>query len=142
METMLFPPYIDVFLSVVRDNKIAQVALICVFVFIILDWAFGITNAIQHKEFSSTKMREGLYHKTAEVGLLFVGIMIDGALLGGFDFGYSAPVFTAICVYICIMEVGSLLEIFASMNPELQNSPIFAMLDSVNDTEGRHTKDE
>lgn len=87
METVLFPPYIDVFLSVVRDNQIAQVALICVFVFIILDWVFGITNAIQHK-------------------------------------------------------VGSLLEIFASMNPELQNSPIFAMLDSVNDTEGRHTKDE
>ena len=99
-----------------------------------------ITNAMYL--ISSTKMREGLYHKTAEVGLLFVGIMIDGALLGGFDFGYSAPVFTAICVYICIMEVGSLLEIFASMNPELQNSPIFAMLDSVNDTDGRHTKDE
>ena len=131
METVVLPAYIDVFLSVVRDNQPAQVALCCVFVLILCDWLFGIINAIQHQEFSSTKMREGLYHKAAEVGLLFVGVMVDGALLGGFDFGYSAPVFTTVCVYICAMEVGSLLEIFAKMNPDLQNSPIFAALDSV-----------
>lgn len=142
METAIIPPYVDVFLSVVRDNQIAQTALSCVLVLILLDWIFGITNAIQHKEFSSTKMREGLYHKTAELGLLFVGVLIDGALLGGFDFGYSAPVFTAICVYICTMEVGSLLEIFALMNPKLSNSPVFAMLESVSENaEGKHKRD-
>ena len=141
METLIIPAYIDVFLSVVRDNQPAQVALICVLVLILLDWVFGIINAIQHKEFSSTKMREGLYHKTAEMGLLLFGVMIDGALLGGVDFGYSAPVFTTICVYICAMEAGSLLEIFAKMNPNLANSPVFAMLDSVH-VDGEHVKDD
>ena len=137
---MFTPGYIDVFLAVIRDNFEAQVALTCVFSFILLDWVFGIANAIQHQEFSSTKMREGLYHKTAEVGLLFVGILIDGALLGGFDFGFSSPAFIAICVYICVMEAGSLLEIIAKMNPDLQNSPVFAALDSVEKPEGKHVE--
>ena len=141
MESLIAPMWADVFFSVIRDNQPAQVALACVFALILCDWIFGIANAIQHKEFSSTKMREGLYHKAAEVGLLLVGVLVDGALLGGFDFGYSAPVFTPICVYICAMEVGSLLEIFAQMNPDLQNTPVFAALGTAKPS-GEHVKED
>ena len=143
MQTAI-PPYLDVFLSVVRDNWIAQIALVCVFVLIVADWVFGLCNAIQHKTFSSTVMREGLYHKVAELGLLLVGVVIDGALVGGFDFGYSAPVFTALCIYICGMEVGSLLEIFAAMNPSLEKHGVFEVLATVNPVggtpEGKHSQ--
>lgn len=97
---------------------------------ILLDWVFGIGNAIAHHEFSSSKMREGIAHKCSELGFVLVGIIADATILGGFDLGFSAPVLTAICAYICLMEIGSLLEIFAKMNPELANSPLFNVLKS------------
>ena len=131
MEMMIIPPYIDVFVSVLRDNQIAQVALITVCCLILCDWIFGIANALQHKEFSSNVMRDGLYHKAAEIGMLVVGVLLDGSLLGGFDIGYGAPVFTVLCGYIALMELGSLLEIFVRMNPDLEKSGVFQLLASV-----------
>lgn len=127
METV--PPFwIDVFISVIRDNQTAQVALMAVLLLILLDWVFGVANAIAHHEFSSSKMREGIGHKCSELGFCLVGVVIDGTIIGGVDLGYSAPCFTAICVYIALMEIGSLLEIFSRMNPELADSPIFKLL--------------
>lgn len=122
------PTWIDVFLSVIRDNQTAQVALMAVLLLILLDWVFGVANAVAHHEFSSTKMREGIGHKCSELGFLLVGVIVDGALMGGVDLGYSAPMFTAICIYICLMEIGSLLEIFCKMNPKLADNPIMRLL--------------
>ena len=126
METAPF--WADVFLSVIRDNQTAQVALMAVLLLILLDWVFGVGNAIARHEFSSSKMREGIGHKCSELGFCLVGIIVDGTIIGGVDLGYSAPCFTAICVYIALMEIGSLLEIFSRMNPQLADSPIFKLL--------------
>lgn len=142
METIIIPPYLDVFLSVIRDNQVAQVAVVAVLVLILCDWVFGIANAIMHHEFDSEKMRQGLYHKCAEIGLLLVGLIADGALLGGFDLGYTAPMFTAFCAYICVMEVGSLMETFALMNPELGNSAPFKLLASVTEHAGQQSGED
>ena len=122
------PIWIDVFVSVIRDNTTAQVALMAVLLLILLDWVFGVANALAHKEFSSAKMREGIGHKRSELGFCLVGIVVDGTIIGGVDLGYTAPCFTAICVYIALMEIGSLLEIFSRMNPQLADSPIFKLL--------------
>ncbi len=122
------PIWIDAFISVIRDNQTAQVALMAVLLLILLDWIFGVSNAIAHKEFSSSKMREGIGHKCSELGFCLVGVVIDGTLIGGVDLGYTAPCFTAICIYICLMEIGSLLEIFCKMNPALANNPIMQLL--------------
>lgn len=127
MET-LPPIWIDVFLEVIRDNQTAQVALMAVLLLILLDWIFGVANAIAHKEFSSEKMREGIGHKCSELGFCLVGVIIDGTIIGGVDLGYTAPCFTAICIYICLMEIGSLLEIFCKMNPKLADNPIMQLL--------------
>ena len=142
METAIIPPYVDAFVSVVRDNQVAQVAVLAVLLLIVLDWLFGIANALMHQEFDSAKMREGLGHKCAELGVLLVGLIMDGALLGGFDLGYSAPVLTVLCAYICIMEIGSLLEIFAEMNPQLADSGPMRLLASTGNAaaEGLHAK--
>ena len=126
META--PIWIDVFVSVIRDSQTAQVALMAVLLLILLDWIFGVASAIANKEFSSEKMREGIGHKCSELGFCLVGVIIDGTIIGGVDLGYSAPCFTAICVYIALMEIGSLLEIFSRMNPQLADSPIFRLL--------------
>ena len=122
------PIWIDVFVSVIRDNTTEQVALMAVLLLILLDWVFGVANALAHHEFSSTKMREGIGHKCSELGFCLVGVVIDGTLIGGVDLGYTAPVFTVVCMYICLMEIGSLLEIFCKMNPAMADNPIMQLL--------------
>lgn len=125
METLTV---LEIYFGVIRDNTIAQTAIVAVLLLILLDVAFGLGNAIAKHEYSSAKMREGIGHKCSELGFVLVGIIVDGTIAGGFDLGFSAPVLTAICAYLCIMEIGSLLEIFSRMNPELANSPIFKLL--------------
>lgn len=122
---------IEPFISVVRDNETAQIAIIIVFTLIILDYVFGVTNALIHKQFSSDKMREGIAHKCAELGFVLIGCLIDTAIISDFDFGFQSPMLLVICSYIAIMEIGSLLEIFAEMNPQLADSPLFQLLHSV-----------
>lgn len=124
------PVYIDVFLAPVRDNPIAQAAIIGLLMLILLDWCFGIGNAVAHHQFSSKKMREGIGHKCSELGFVLVGIIADGLLFAGLDIGMNGPVLIAITTYLCIMEIGSLLEIFAKMNPQLAESAIFKLLAS------------
>lgn len=125
---MDLPIYLDVFLSPIRDNQTAQVAVVAVLLLIVADVVFGVMNAVVHKEFESSKMREGIAHKCSELGFLLVGIIADGCIIGGVDLGYTAPVLTGAAVYICVMEIASLLELFIKINPALANSPVFKML--------------
>lgn len=125
---MELPIYLDVFLSPIRDNTTAQVAVMAVLLLIVLDVLFGVGSAIIHHDFSSQKMREGIGHKCSELGFLLVGVIADGCILGGVDLGYSAPVLTGAAVYICVMEIASLLEIFTKINPGLKDSPVFKLL--------------
>ena len=122
------PIWIDVFLAPVRDNEIAQVAIVAVLLFILLDVVFGLLNALIHHEYSSQKMRDGIAHKCSELGFVLVGIIIDGTIIGGLDLGFSAPVLVAVCVYICLMELGSLLETLVKMNPALADTPLGRLL--------------
>lgn len=131
----MVPIYIDVFISPVRDNPVAQAAMIALLALILLDWIFGIANALIHHEFSSAKMREGIAHKCAELGFAMVGILADGLIFAGLDIGINGPVLLAVVSYLCVMEIGSLLEIFTKMNPALASSPIFKLLASA------HTKE-
>ena len=125
---MQAPIYIDVFFAVIRDNTIAQIATVAILLLILLDVVFGVGNALSRKEYKSGKMREGINHKCAEMGYMLVGIIVDGSILGGFDLGYTAPVYTGVCVYLAIMEIGSLMETFSVMHPQLAHSPVFNLL--------------
>ena len=121
------PQFIDVFLAPIRDNMIAQVGLIALFLLIVLDWVFGIGNALAKNEFSSKKMRIGIGHKCTELGFVLVGLISDAMLSSGFDLGFDGPIMITITLYLCIMEIGSLLETFVKMNPDLGNSPVFKL---------------
>lgn len=126
---------IDVFLQPVRDGK-AQVLLVAAFAFTVLDVLFGIVNATMHKEFSSKKMREGIGHKSASFGAVLVGCIIDGTITAGIDLGYSAPVLVSTCVYVCLMEIASLLETFGKMNPQFKDSPLYQLLAAAHVVQG------
>lgn len=120
--------FLDVFFAPVRDCFPAQVGIIALMLLILLDWVFGIGNALMKHEFSSEKMRMGIGHKCSELGFILVAIIADGMLLSGLDLGFNGPILTAVAMYLCIMEFGSLLETFAKINPELADSPVFRLL--------------
>ena len=118
------------FLAPVRDCFPAQVAIVALLILILLDWVFGIGNACMRHEFSSEKMRQGIGHKCSELGFVLVGIVTDAMITSGLDIGFDGPVLTTISVYLCVMEIGSLMEIFAKINPQLADSPVFRLLSS------------
>ena len=121
---------LEVFLAPIRDCFPAQVAIVSLLLLIALDWVFGIGNACMHHEFSSAKMREGIAHKCGELGFIMVGVIADAMLSAGLDLGFNGPILTVIALYMCIMEIGSLLEIFANINPNIANSAVFKLLAS------------
>lgn len=125
------PTFLDAFLSPIRDSTAAQVGITAVLILMALDIVFGLANAIAKGEYESRKMREGIAHKCAELGFILVGIIADATIIGGVDIGFSAPVLVTVCVYLAVMEIGSLLETFAKMNPQLAKSPLFKLLASV-----------
>lgn len=124
------PFFIDVFLAPVRDNPIVQAAIVGLLLLILLDWCFGVGNAMAKHVFSSEKMREGIGHKSAELGFLAVAIIADGLLFAGLDIGINGPILITVVAYLCLMEMGSLLEIFAQINPRVAESAPFRVLAS------------
>ena len=92
-------------------------------------------------EFQSEKMREGIGHKCSELGFITVGVVMDAMISSGLNIGFDAPILTTMAVYLCIMEVGSLMETFAKINPQLAGSPAFKLLESVHLIEKESDKD-
>ena len=91
--------------------------------FILLDLVTGLIKAFKQKEYSSSVMREGLFHKIGS------GICVGLGLLGDFaqkyiDIGVEIPLTVTICAYIILMEVGSIIENACIINPNLMNSKL------------------
>lgn len=87
-------------------------------VFILLDMVTGIVKAFKEKDYNSSVMREGLFHKSGSLLCIAFGVLVDYAqtLL---DLGVNVPVAVSICAYICLMEIGSIIENVCKINPEI-----------------------
>ena len=89
---------------------------------VVVDVITGILNACRKKELNSTKMRDGFYHKFAYFIILFTAWFID-ILSDRIDLGYGQPhLFDFCAVFICGIEITSIVENVKLMNPELDNS--------------------
>lgn len=144
MQEMVPPHYIDVFISPIRDNGVAQVVLVAFLLAMGLDIILGVVAAGRRGEIRSAKMREGLYHKAGELGCVAVADLVDGALLSGADlslFGITAPVTLGMLVYLFLNEALSCLENACKLNPQLANSPVAKALHQVNGTANGSTTD-
>lgn len=121
------PPYIDVFLQPVRDHQ-ALVAIIACMALAAMDVLFGVLNAwfVQH-DFSSHEFRAGLLRKLSNFGMIIAADIVDGMLLGGLELGFQ-PVLITVALSLALMELVSLLEIFAEMHPEITEAPWYQML--------------
>ena len=86
--------------------------------FILLDMVTGLIKAFKEKEYTSTIMREGLYHKVGSVLCVGFGVLVDYAQ-SLVDIGISVPVAISVCAYIIIMEIGSIIENVCKINPEI-----------------------
>lgn len=86
--------------------------------FILLDFITGLVKAFKTKQFTSSVMRQGLFHKAGSVLVIMFGALVDYAQVY-IDLGVSIPVATTICVYICLMEIGSIIENVCVINPRI-----------------------
>ena len=86
--------------------------------FIALDMITGLVKAFKKKEYTSSVMREGLFHKIGSVICVVFASLVDFAQ-GYLDLGVSVPVTAAVCGYIVMMEIGSIIENVAIINPNI-----------------------
>lgn len=112
------PHYIQPFVAPLLDET-AQTAVAAVLLLVALDLVVGITGAVVTHTFSSERMRAGLLHKFMELSALALSAILDGALMGGLELAVQ-PVLMATCVYVGIMETGSVLELIKRYDPEAE----------------------
>lgn len=86
--------------------------------FILFDLLTGLVKALKQKDYSSTIMREGLFHKCGSVLCVVFGVLVDYAQ-SVVDLGVSIPFAAAVCTYIIMMEIGSIIENVGEINPEI-----------------------
>ena len=128
----------DFFILPMTDPQ-AQTAIIALCILGLMDVLFGVVNAmfVQH-DFSSHEFRTGLIRKLSNLGMVVVADVIDAMLLGGLELGWQ-PVLLTITVSLSLMEVWSLLEIYAEMHPEISDTEWYRML--LRSKEGIHRED-
>lgn len=108
-------------------------AIGCAFVLMAMDIVTGLVAALINSEFSSSKMREGLGHKAMLACVIVLACVLEmaGAHIAGL--GFSGVTIVAVCVYICAMEVGSIMENICSAYPELKGTALFNIFNSKED---------
>lgn len=98
--------------------------------FVAFDMITGIIKAIKEKNFTSSVMREGLFHKCGSVALVVFGVMVDYAQRY-VDIGVNIPIATAVCSYIILMEIGSITENIGKINPNIIPAKIQSHFDKL-----------
>lgn len=97
----------------------ALIVIACVFM--VLDLITGFIGAVVNKEVQSNKMKQGLWHKCGFLLAIIFGVMCEYAMKY-VDLGFELPIQIAVCTFICITEIMSILENLGKISPELAAS--------------------
>lgn len=87
--------------------------------FILFDIITGVLKALYKGKLNSTLLRKGLFHKLSEV----ITVACSGLLQYAttiVDFGVNVPLLPIVSVYICLMELVSIIENLCVVNPKLK----------------------
>lgn len=95
-----------------------MIELVAVAVFIVFDIITGIIKALYNNGLNSTYLRKGLFHKLSEV-IAVVGAYLLEYGIQYIQLGVDVPLLKATAAYICVMELVSILENLAEVNPIL-----------------------
>lgn len=87
-------------------------------VLMVFDVITGTLQAIINKQLSSTKAREGLYHKAGLILLLGLSSFLTWAQ-GYIDIEMNIPLLQATSIYISVTEIISNFENIKKINPEI-----------------------
>jgi toxin secretion/phage lysis holin len=87
--------------------------------FIVVDILTGTLAAIKTRTWTSTKMREGGFHKMAIILFIALAVLCDYAQ-NYIDLGFKIPLTKYVIVYVCVMEIGSSGENIGKMYPMLK----------------------
>jgi toxin secretion/phage lysis holin len=102
----------------IKTEVLSMAIYITVFAFIGFDILTGLIKALAKDGLNSTILRKGMYHKLSEI-LTVIGA---GLIQYGADYielGIEFPALVCIASYICIMELVSIIENLAMLNPQL-----------------------
>lgn len=92
--------------------------LIIVLVFIVFDVVTGLIKAGYNGNYNSAIMRQGGFRKSMEVMAMAVAYFVEYAIVY-INIGVDVPAVPAVTVYICIMELISILENICAVNPQM-----------------------
>lgn len=92
--------------------------LIIVLGFIVFDVVTGLIKAGYNGNYNSAIMRQGGFHKSMEVMAMAVAYFVEYAV-AYINIGVDVPAVPAVTVYICIMELISILENICAVNPQM-----------------------
>jgi len=88
--------------------------------FILMDIIVGVIKAFSKTGFKSLKMREGLFHKLGEILCVAFGIVCEISF-PAVGITVNLPIVSTICIYIVLMETGSIVENLAIISPNVHN---------------------
>lgn len=100
-------------------------AILLACIMMLADILAGFIGACVNKEVDSSKMRQGLGHKTLMLIIIAIAYILGVGLthISGFDF--EIPSTEVVCGYIIIMELTSVFENITKAWPEFSNTRLF-----------------
>ena len=115
-------------------------AIIACLVMMAFDIITGFMAAWKNNDIQSTKMREGLFHKATLILLIILAWLCELFVMHVPDLGITIPLVIPACVIIFAMELASITENAAEINPELKDSKLLKLFSVSDDVEGEHAK--
>lgn len=98
--------------------------------FILMDVISGFAQACKNKCVDSTILKEGLWHKCGFMLAIIFSILCEYSM-GIIDLGFNVPVNFAVCCYIILTEITSILENLGKLSPELSEKNFMAIFTKV-----------
>ncbi len=106
--------------------------ILITFGFMLLDIVTGLIKAVKDKKVSSTVMRDGLFHKCGFVAVIVLAMLCEYSM-SYIDIGFTVPLLLAVCGYIIVTELASILENVKVISPELANVDFLKIFGNGND---------
>lgn len=106
--------------------------IILALVLIVFDVITGLVKGAKTKTLNSSTGRDGLFHKTALVLVILLGLICHVGQLY-VDLGIHIPLLDMVCAYVIFNEILSSIENIGVINPQLQGSKIMQLFDFAKD---------
>lgn len=125
-------PWFVIVMSIIEERYAFFIGAL---IFVAFDTISGLIKAFAMNTFSSTKVKEGIFHKAALILIMVMSVVID--ILSGFipSMPFTVPLTQGCCLLIIGMECMSVLENVCAINPALKDSALIKRLLPTNEEE-------